>query len=708
MATKTKPARKAPNTRRFEETYNQGLVALRERRLDEALAIFQKACDDYPGNALLHTNVGVTLQELGRLEDAVAAHRRAIAIDPGFTDAYTNLGSSLTRLDRCGEAVEVLERAVGLKPTAITWLNMNAALSGLGRTAEALAAVEQAVRLQPDMALAHYNIGNLQLEMNRPDAAIIALRRAIEIQPDFAEAHFKLAHALLISGDYEAGWEEYQWRGRLSPHSWIRDYCGDPSRLWKGESLAGRTLLLVAEQGLGDTLQFMRYIPHVVAMGGTVVLSVQPAVKYLLGVVEGVTLIALDQKAPPFDYYCMLMSLPYMLRDRLKTIPTDIPYLAAEDDVVATWRARLGGEGFKVGIVWQGKPGTIVDRGRSVALASFAPLAAIPGVRLISLQKNAGAEQLASLPPGMSVETLGDDFDGGPAAFRDTAAVMMGLDLVVTTDTAIAHLAGGLGVPTWVVLKYAPDWRWEMGSDTTKWYPTMRLFRQTEPNDWDGVFTRLAAALQNVAARREALPDLRGTRPVKRVEPRSLPPSAGGQSRFETFLHGQPRPPQPEWNESRALLARQVTGALSARPDLPKGGAVLDLEGGASEVVALFRAAGYNARAAAPAHPLYVEAGDASQDLVWCSRTLEYSAAPLFTLAEIRRVLRPHGLVYAEVPAAGAISRHEDKAAVLTVCAKAQWAKLFGRAGFAVLTDFDIRPAAENTPDYYGFLLKAG
>jgi hypothetical protein len=254
-------------------------------------------------------------------------------------------------------------------------------------------------------------------------------------------------------------------------------------------------LLLYAEQGLGDTIQFSRFACSLAASGKEVFLEVQPPLGALLGRLEGVKVIRKGETLPEYDVHLPLMSLPHVLGVTPETAPGDVPYLFAEPARVEAWVKRLPTCQFRVGIVWQGNPDGYVDKGRSIPLRCFTPLCRIPGLRLISLQKNYGIEQLADLPSGMRVETLGAEFDPGPDAFLDTAAVMMNLDLVVSTDTGAAHLAGALGLPVWIVLRHVPDWRWMIDREDTPWYPTARLFRQTRHGDWDEVFERIAGEL---------------------------------------------------------------------------------------------------------------------------------------------------------------------------------------------------------------------
>jgi len=294
----------------------------------------------------------------------------------------------------------------------------------------------------------------------------------------------------LREGAFEAGWREYEWRWRL-PGAIPPRHQTLPA--WQGEPANGRTLLVWWEQGFGDTVQFVRYLPMLVRQGWRVVLEVHPAQFRLFSPQEGVVIVAQGDPLPECDVQCALLSLPFLCGTRPETIPWDSPYLQADPAATAVWRARLPEGGVRVGLVWQGSPDHKDDRNRSIPLTCFAPLAAVPGGHLLSLQKNYGLDQLAGLPEGMSVQTLGPDYDRGQ--FRETAAVIMALDLVIAVDTSVAHLAGALGRPVWLALPVVPDWRWGLGREESPWYPTMRLFRQTERGRWDDVFARMADAL---------------------------------------------------------------------------------------------------------------------------------------------------------------------------------------------------------------------
>jgi hypothetical protein len=317
----------------------------------------------------------------------------------------------------------------------------------------------------------------------------------VALAPDLAVAHKNLGLALLHEEQYAEGWREYEWRWKadqLTPRSY-------PKPMWQGGPVAGKTVLLFAEQGLGDAIHFARFATVLAQAGARVVLEAHPPLVRLMSRLQGVAqVMPLNGTPPAFDCFQALMSVPGILGVNATNIPVGA-YLTAEPERVAAWRARIGAHGFKVGIVWQGKGTTPSERARSTAIQSFAPLAAIPGVRLISLQKqsDAGDVDLARIP----VETLGADFDSGPDAFLDTAAVMASLDLVVTIDTSIAHLAGALGRPVWIALKHVPDWRWTMHGTGSRWYPNARLFRQPTVGDWSTPFNEIAATLGAVTKR---------------------------------------------------------------------------------------------------------------------------------------------------------------------------------------------------------------
>lgn len=435
-----------------EAHYGRGLAFHTQGRLEEAAEGYRRAvvCDPRHAGAL--GNLGVIFKQWGRLAEAETVCRESLAIDPSSTVVRGNLGAVLLDRGEIESAAETLRQVLAADPGHVNSLaNLCAVLRMQGRLDEAVAIGRRAVAAQPRSLSAQFNLALVLADNGRLDESLAGFGRALALEPSMAEAHFALAQAYLRQGDFPRGWEEYEWRWRLKDHDWVRTLPGLREKpRWAGEDIADKTILIFAEQGLGDTIQFIRYLPRMVARAGQVVLWIQPALKALLRDVEGVTLIGMDEAHPNFDVHCPLLSLPGVLATSLESIPPVEPCISADADAVDRWRLRLGEHGLKIGIAWQGKPGVNVDQGRSIPLAAFAPLARVPGVRLISLQKNAGVEQLAALPDGMKVETLGEDFDSGGGAFLDAAAVMMNLDLVVTSDTAIAHLAGTLGVrPGW-------------------------------------------------------------------------------------------------------------------------------------------------------------------------------------------------------------------------------------------------------------------
>ena len=469
-----------------------GVIASQCGQPEAALTCIDRAIALKPSAAIYHVNRAGALLALGRLDAAQDACRSALQHKRNCAEAYQVLGNVVNDMGRPGEAIAAYNEALRLKPDLPDLHNnLGLALRQADRLDEAAEALRLAVRRAPGDAQAQGNLAGMLKELGALPQAEANYREALRQQPDDATLHLNLGLLLLLAGRFAEGWEEYEWRfragaARLPP-------CAQPQ--WHGEALAGRTLLVRAEQGMGTTIQFSRYVPSMA--GGQVIFEVQPGLKRLLSRLPGrPRVVTAGETLPPFDLYCALLSLPRLSGQQ----GMPVPYLTAEPDRVALWRDRLGTGGYRVGIAWQGNPASAAERGRSVALEHFLPLAQVPGVRLISLQKHHGLAQLGTLPAGMRIETFGDDFDGGPDAFIDTAAVMHGLDLVVTSDTSIAHLAGALERPVWVALQHVPDWRWLLSGDECAWYPTMRLFRQTKRGDWAGVFARIAERLAGMTA----------------------------------------------------------------------------------------------------------------------------------------------------------------------------------------------------------------
>lgn len=484
----------------LQARFNQGLEHHQAGRLAEARAIYEGilAIDKRHSDSL-HL-LGMVAHAEGDLETAESLVRQALKLQPRADIYHNNLGNVLKDLRRPDEAFEHYRKAFALNPSN-PWActNLGASYADHGQPDKAIEHYEKALRLNPDFYDALFNLALTLRGLGRFERAEDCLRRAIAAIPEKAEAHYTLGQLLLLGGRFAEGWPEYDWRWRLGHYAWLREIHGPFSQpQWNGEPLHGRTILVYAEQGMGDTIQFMRHLPDVVARGGRVVFAVHPRLKRLIGEIPGVRVVDLDGvPLPPFDVHVPLLSLPRVLGIMsVAEIPPAPPYLRADAQRVARWRARLAHvPGFRVGIAWQGNPRALIDKGRSPPLAAFEAIARIPGVSLVSLQQQDGMEQLATLPPGMAVERPEDGVDT-EGAFLDTAAIMECLDLIVVSDSAIAHVAGALGRPVWVPLQKVPDWRFLLDGETTRWYPSMRLFRQQTAGDWPSAFAAIASALR--------------------------------------------------------------------------------------------------------------------------------------------------------------------------------------------------------------------
>ncbi|MDX2144412.1 MAG: tetratricopeptide repeat protein [Rhodospirillaceae bacterium] len=412
---------------------------------------------------------------------------RALAIKADFASAHVQRGNALRRLGRNAEALLSFERALTIDAASIdARINRGIELKELGRCEEALADLDVAVAAAPDDAVAHYNRAAVLVRMGRDDTALAAFERAAALKPDFAEAHFGAAECRLARGEFAGGWAGFEWRWRTLVFSRSgREFT--PSQ-WRGEgALAGKTILLHAEQGLGDTIQFCRYAPLLRERGARVVLEVQPKLKALIATLDpAVTVVARGEALPPFDLHCPLMSLPGAFKTELATIPARGPYLSADAARVTAWRERLPHDGVRIGLAWSGTASHGNDRNRSATLATLGVLAG-PGRHLIGLQSDMTTADRAAAASLANFTSLGDQLTD----FAEIAALVAALDVVVTVDTVFAHLAGALGKPVFVLLSKACDWRWLQGRADSPWYPSAKLFRQETLGDWSAPMRRL-------------------------------------------------------------------------------------------------------------------------------------------------------------------------------------------------------------------------
>ncbi len=484
----------------------EGTKLLDEGRRAEAETCFREALGFDPEDPDVLNNLGTAVWQQGRSPEAMAYFLRAYQFNRNDFGILNNLGIVLWEQNRPERAIEFYRRALRIKPDSFdTKMNLGVSLSDVGHFDEALVWLQGALRQQPTSADAWDNVGMTLARQGHWDQAMKYYDEAIRLRPDFGEARRNRALGWMAHGDFERGFPESEWRLMCRNPPGFQF----PRPRWGGEPLEGRTILLHYEQGLGDTAQFIRFAPQVKERGGQVWVFCQPPMIRLVSQCAGVDCV-LDGSAgiPDFHVHAGLMSVPSILGTTLSTLPRD-PYLSADKATIDYWRPLVAqamgvtdlDSVFKIGIAWQGSPKNHIDRWRSFPLAHFARLSQIPGVRLISLQKGPGTEQLAARPDGFPVAELDQQADDR-RDFLDTAAVMSLLDLVVTPETAVAHLAGSLGARTWVALSHVGDWRWMVEGETCPWYPSARLFRQTTLGDWEGVFRTIEKCLIKEVSRK--------------------------------------------------------------------------------------------------------------------------------------------------------------------------------------------------------------
>jgi len=463
---------------------------LKARRPQKAVEICRQALAQFPEDAKIHYVLALALTGTQRPGEAIDAYNHAVRLNPDFFEAYNNLGTLLARQNRFEEAINALSHAIRLRPAlAPLHANLSNALRDSWKLEDAMAAAKAALDLNPDLAEAYTSLGAALLALGRFDEAIDASRSAIQRKPDLPGAHLNLALAELVLGNLERGWPEYEWRMR----------CSDvlPPRqislpAWDGNRIVGKTILLYSEQGFGDAIQFIRYAPMVAGMGGRVVLECPAVLLPLFRGFPGVDrVLASGAPLPACDFQRALASLPGLFKTTLRSIPAPIPYLAADAEAAESWRKRIepSGDVLQVGLAWAGRAENRNDRNRSIRLENFSPLAKVAGVQFHSLQTSRTTNAALAL----------SDWSDLLKDFGETAALIANLDLVISVDTAVAHLAGAMGKPVWLLLPFPPDWRWMLDRANSPWYPTMRLFRQKAPGDWQDVIRRVIDELAKTA-----------------------------------------------------------------------------------------------------------------------------------------------------------------------------------------------------------------
>jgi len=474
-----------------EQLFKKGLELQSQGRIDDAILSFKKATTLNPNFPAPYFSLGSLLQQLGYIDEAIVLYQRVLELCPHHSDTYNILGSAFQAKGQIDRAMESYQKAIDLNPDSyMAHNNLGSILKMRGETDRAITEYNLALNLKPDFPEALNNIGNAFRDTNKLDVAIDIYRKSIFLKPDFADPHLNLAYALLLSGRFEEGWHEYEWRWK------IKEPLHKLSQpLWTGSDHAGQTILLYAEQGFGDTIHFVRYVSMVAEKGLRVILGCQKELKTLLESVEGLSqVIAFGEPSPMFDIRCPLLSLPGIFKTSIANMPSEVPYVFPGDEIVRRWWGRISGhrKELNIGISWSGSPGHVNDRNRSLPLEMLIPLTILNGIAFYSLQKELAGPNDMELMKKMNVIDYTEDIHD----FSDTAGIIMNLDLVISVDTAVVHLAGALGRTVWTLLPFSPDWRWLLDREDTPWYPTMRLFRQPSPGDWASVINKVIHELK--------------------------------------------------------------------------------------------------------------------------------------------------------------------------------------------------------------------
>jgi tetratricopeptide (TPR) repeat protein len=471
-----------------------GELALQAANYDAAVNFGDQAIQLSPDFVSAYVIRAQAFNAQKKFDQAIDSLRQALVLAPESPELHCELGNAFLVQQQFDEAIRCYRRALALKPD---WpemhFNIAAALDDKGLPSEAIQEYGRALELRPSYADAHFNLGVILAKQGRIDEASIHYREAIQLQPENPWPRYNESLLMLLRGELDCGWREYEWRWRVGLFS--EGKFSQPK--WNGENLNDKTILLRAEQGLGDTIQFIRYATQLKNLGAAVLFVCQSPLLTLLSLTPGIDRLIPARSAPPqLDFHIPLLSVPKLLGVSLSSIPVPIPYIFANPELVTFWRDKLRGfSGFKVGIGWRGREGIGPWGLRDIPLDTFSPLAGIPGVRFVNLQHKPSPVDKAIAHSVLQVVDLGDDIDQARGGFMDTAAIMMNLDLVICSDTSLAHLAGALGVPVWLALPHIPDWRWLLDRSDSPWYPTMRLFRQKSPGDWAGVFAEIENAL---------------------------------------------------------------------------------------------------------------------------------------------------------------------------------------------------------------------
>jgi len=465
-------------------------------QLDQAIIFYKKSIEQDPSYAGPYYNLAEVCQDKGMLDEAILSYKKALELNPALSGAYYNIGAILQAKGEYDEALAYYKESLQLDSNHFdTYTAIGVILQEKDQLDEALEYHHTALQLNPNLEDAYNNIGVIMREKGKIDEAVLNYQRALQLNPYSPEIHFGFSLILLLSGKFAQGWKEHEWRLLTKEiGSFYREFN---KPLWDGSDLQGQTILLHAEQGLGDTIQFIRYAPLVAQRGANVIVECQKELVSLISMVQGVhKVIEENQQLPVFDLHCPLLSLPHLLGTTTDNIPAHMPVFSVNASDVHKWQDKFfHSDGIlNVGLVWAGNSLNKKDRFRSLPLEIFLPLTVIQNVVFYSLQKGPASMQVKNPPAGMEII----DYMEKVQDFSDTAALIENLDLVISVDTAVAHLAGSLGKPVWVLLPFSPDWRWMLNRQDSPWYPTMKLFRQASSRDWESVIHDVKNELRNL------------------------------------------------------------------------------------------------------------------------------------------------------------------------------------------------------------------
>lgn len=533
---------KAGNLRQAEHIYKEilsfqpdnatalhflGVIYYRYKNYDAATAHIRKALQLQPAYVEAYNNLGIILQELGELDEAIMCHQKAIHLNPAFIESCINLGNILQAKGLPDEALLYFQKALQMNPNLLElYINTGNIMQAKGLSDEAIRCYQKALELNPNCAGLYNNLGNVLLEKGQldeamlcfqkalefdpnlvepyinlgnilqakgfPDEALACFQKAVQLSPNSAYTNYNLSLALLLSGNFREGLQKYEWRRKIKDLLYLQPDFSQP--LWDGSDITGRTVLLLGEQGFGDIIQFIRYAPLVAQRNAKVIVVCHKELTSLIQNTDGISrVVGYGQQLPEFDVYCPLLSLPFIFSTTLESIPAKFPYIKANPSFTEKWRdiMRSDTSRLKIGIVWSGNPKNLKLRYKSSSLDMFSPFAQFDDISFYSLQKGEAAEQAKRAPKGLKLIDLTEEIQD----FSDTAAFIGNLDLVISVDTAVAHLAGALGKPVWTLLPFMPDWRWLLNRQDSPWYPTMKLFRQFTSGDWKPVIAQMAKEL---------------------------------------------------------------------------------------------------------------------------------------------------------------------------------------------------------------------